>query len=170
MRFTATPFRGALAALPLDAALHAPLVDSSPFNLTDDGGMDTVCLADEAQRLAQNLAAAAGGFGPGSPAGVSRDTNCAKARLAVLWQWGIKPSSASGGMHILQGIVGAVDGCALPEELLLLYIAVASFCCQLKYLHQASIRRKLPPPAALVAVLLELAPPLMSSETCMLLC
>lgn len=62
----ATPFRGALAALPIDAALAAPLVDSSPFSLRDDYGMDTVCLADEAQRVAQNLAAvAAGSFTPG---------------------------------------------------------------------------------------------------------
>lgn len=58
-RVTATPFRGALAALPVDAALAAPLVDSSPFSLSDGCGMDTVCLADEAQRVAQNLAAAA---------------------------------------------------------------------------------------------------------------
>lgn len=60
-RFMATPFRGALAALPVDAALAAPLVDSSPFQLSDCG-MDTVCLADEAQRVAANLAMAAGGF------------------------------------------------------------------------------------------------------------
>lgn len=58
----ATPFRGALAALPMDAALAAPLIDSSPFELSD-GGMDTVRLADEAQRVAANLAIAAGGFG-----------------------------------------------------------------------------------------------------------
>jgi hypothetical protein len=32
--YAATPFRGALAALPIDAAVHAPLVDNSPFNLT----------------------------------------------------------------------------------------------------------------------------------------
>ena len=61
-RFTATPFRGALAALPVDAALAAPLVDSSPFPLSDCG-MDTVCLADEVQRVAINLAAAVGGYG-----------------------------------------------------------------------------------------------------------
>lgn len=66
-RFTATPFRGALAALPLDAALAAPLVDSSPFSLHEGAGMDTVCLADEAQRVAANLAAAAaaGSYSPG---------------------------------------------------------------------------------------------------------
>eukprot|EP00775_Hariotina_reticulata_P004712 gene4712-4962_t len=87
MRFTATPFRGALAALPLDAALHAPLVDSSPFNLTDDGGLDTVCLADEAQRLAQNLAAAAGGFGPSSPAAQTPAAGIKQAAVAT-------PSSA----------------------------------------------------------------------------
>lgn len=32
--YTTTPFRGALAALPIDAALNAPLVDSSPFDIT----------------------------------------------------------------------------------------------------------------------------------------
>jgi hypothetical protein len=69
-RFTATPFRGALAALPMDAALAAPLVDSSPFSLRDDCGMDTVCLADEAQRVAANLAAAAAGnYSPGQGEG-----------------------------------------------------------------------------------------------------
>lgn len=40
--YAATPFRGALAALPIDAALAAPLVDNSPFNLAvsarRDGG------------------------------------------------------------------------------------------------------------------------------------
>lgn len=60
-------FRGALAALPLDAALAAPLVDSSPFSLRDDCGIDTVCLADEAQRVAANLAAAAAAGGAYSP-------------------------------------------------------------------------------------------------------
>jgi hypothetical protein len=35
--FTTTPFRGALAALPIDAAVNAPLVDSSPFDLTVGG-------------------------------------------------------------------------------------------------------------------------------------
>lgn len=29
-----TPFRGALAALPIDQAVNAPLLDSSPFDLT----------------------------------------------------------------------------------------------------------------------------------------
>lgn len=32
--YTTTPFRGALAALPIDAAINAPLIDSSPFDLT----------------------------------------------------------------------------------------------------------------------------------------
>lgn len=70
-RFVATPFRGALAALPMDAALAAPLVDSSPFQLSECG-VDTVCLADEAQRVAANLAMAAGGFAA-SPGGSLAD-------------------------------------------------------------------------------------------------
>lgn len=32
--YSATPFRGALEALPIAEALNAPLVDNSPFNLT----------------------------------------------------------------------------------------------------------------------------------------
>lgn len=82
----ATPFRGALAALPMDAALAAPLIDSSPFQLSDCG-MDTVCLADEAQRVAANLAIAASGFAatPGKQgmAGVLARRLCCGGVVAV---------------------------------------------------------------------------------------
>jgi hypothetical protein len=37
--YTTTPFRGALEALPISEAVNAPLVDSSPFDLT-------VCIVD----------------------------------------------------------------------------------------------------------------------------
>lgn len=85
-RFTATPFRGALAALPLDAALAAPLVDSSPFSLHEGAIMDTVCLADEAQRVAANLAAAAaaGSYSPGQGA-----LRIAARERVVRRHWGV---------------------------------------------------------------------------------
>jgi hypothetical protein len=67
----------------MDAALAAPLVDSSPFSLRDDCGMDTVCLADEAQRVAANLAAAAaaGAYSPGQ--GEQRKGNSSNVMGAV---------------------------------------------------------------------------------------
>lgn len=43
-----------MAALPVDLARHAPLSDTSPFT-PDAGDMDTICLADEAKRVAFNL-------------------------------------------------------------------------------------------------------------------
>lgn len=54
-----TPYQK-MAALPLNAALAAPLVDSSPFRLDD---LDTICLADEAKRVAASLAPALGALG-----------------------------------------------------------------------------------------------------------
>lgn len=54
MHFTQTPYRQ-MAALPMDQAVAAPLVDSSPFMLDD---VDTLCLADEAKRVVQSLAPA----------------------------------------------------------------------------------------------------------------
>lgn len=94
-RFNATPLRGALAALPLDAALAAPLplggIDASPFSTTSEAGgcagLDTVCLADEAQRLAANLAAAAGGFGPAATPGASLRACWSCAWLCVIYAW-----------------------------------------------------------------------------------
>ena len=84
-RFMATPFRGALAALPMDAALAAPLVDSSPFQLSDSG-LDTVCLADEAQRVAANLAMAAGGFAATPGVLLVADASLAESMLTPIYK------------------------------------------------------------------------------------
>lgn len=54
-----------MQALPFEAALNAPLIDNSPFNLSE---YDTMCLADEAQRVLQCLAGDGAGDGaPSSP-------------------------------------------------------------------------------------------------------
>lgn len=57
-----TPLRRALNALPFEAALHAPLVDGSPYNLSECD------FADEVSRLFQGQ----GGGGGATPAGRSR--------------------------------------------------------------------------------------------------
>eukprot|EP00798_Chlamydomonas_sp_ICE-L_P020972 gene20972-27828_t len=46
-----------MAALPMEAALHAPLLDSSPFTMDgDDWGGETMCFAEEAKKLMDALA------------------------------------------------------------------------------------------------------------------
>lgn len=44
-------FRGALAALPIDAAVNAPLVDSSPFDLTVSQGRQSSVITRGSDRL-----------------------------------------------------------------------------------------------------------------------
>lgn len=74
-----TPLAAQLAALPMAAALAAPLIDNSPFDLSD---FDPDDLANEAGRVAR---LAGGGAAAGTPLPVmaSLDAAATKAKLAT---------------------------------------------------------------------------------------